>query len=407
MKNFLLRLSRMPRELKLFALASTLMGLAYSMVDATFNNFLDARFHLTGFERSFLEFPRELPGFLVVFVSAMLWFFCSRRLGAVALIFSAIGALFLGLLSNSYIVMIIWLFLYSMGQHLFMPISSAIGMELARDGRTGQRLGQLNALRNAAVIAGSFFVYLAFRYLNFDFQKTYILVAVIFLVAAYFMFRMKPQEAKQPKTFLKLHKEYNLYYLLAILYGSRKQLFMTFAPWVLVTIFNQPTQTLATLLTIGGVIGILFQPLLGWAIDHLGERLVLIWEAILLMLVCLGYAYAKDIFANHTAFLIICVCFLLDQMLMSVNMARAMYIKKIARQPDHVQATLTAGVTIDHIFSISIALIGGLIWNAFGYEVVFLLGVGIAFLSLIAAWKIDIPMQSQPINPPIPEISQG
>ena len=58
----------------MFAVASLTMGMAYSMIDATFNNFLNDRFALTGFQRSFLEFPRELPGFLVVFVSALLWF---------------------------------------------------------------------------------------------------------------------------------------------------------------------------------------------------------------------------------------------------------------------------------------------------------------------------------------------
>ena len=73
------RVSRVPRELRLFVGASLAMGAAYSIFDATFNNFLDERFVLTGFQRSFLEFPRELPGFLVVFVSAMLWFLCSRN----------------------------------------------------------------------------------------------------------------------------------------------------------------------------------------------------------------------------------------------------------------------------------------------------------------------------------------
>jgi len=38
-----------------------------------------------------------------------------------------------------------------------------------------------------------------------------------------------------------------LYYWLAILYGTRKQIFITFAPWVLITIYKQPTQTIATL----------------------------------------------------------------------------------------------------------------------------------------------------------------
>ena len=47
------------------------------------------------------------------------------------------------------------------------------------------------------------------------------------------------------------------------------------------TVFNQPTQTLATL-TIGG--SILFQPILGKAIDRLGEKTVICMEAILLIL---------------------------------------------------------------------------------------------------------------------------
>lgn len=74
---------------------------------------------------------------------------------------------------------------------------------------------------------------------------------------------MRPQRASHPKTYLKLHREYKLYYFLAILYGTRKQIFMTFAPWVLVTIFKQPTQTMATLFMVGGIIGIVFQPILG------------------------------------------------------------------------------------------------------------------------------------------------
>ncbi len=158
---------------------------------------------------------------------------------------------------------------------------------------------------------------------------------------------------------MKLHREYRLYYLLSVLYGSRKQLFITFAPWVLVTIFNQPTQTMATLITIGGIIGILFQPLLGWMIDRFGERFVLVAEAVLLVVVCFGYGFSKSIFPEGIAFLMVCCFYLTDQVLMSVGMARSTYMKKIALQPGDVQPALTAGVTIDHIFSISIALLGG------------------------------------------------
>lgn len=384
------RIGRVPRELKLFAVASLSMGIAYSIIDATFNNYLNDRFALDGFQRSFLEFPRELPGFLVVFVSALLWFLCSRRLGTVAMVLGIAGTLLIGFGSSTYAILVVCLFVYSLGQHMFMPVASTIGMELAEEGKTGARLGQLNALRNFAAILGSALVFVIFKVLGQTYHITFALSALGFTVAAILMFSMKPEEATTPRIFLKLRKEYRLYYLLAVLYGSRKQLFITFAPWVLVTIFNQPTSTMATLYTIGGIIGILFQPFLGWTIDHFGERIVLASEAVLLVFVCFGYGFSRSIFAEGTAFLVACGCYLVDQMLMSVSMARSTYMKKIALHPADIQPALTAGVTIDHIFSISIALLGGLVWNKFGFQYVFLMGVFIAATNFFVAMQVRI-----------------
>jgi predicted MFS family arabinose efflux permease len=388
------RIRRISRELALFAIATFSMGIAYSLFDSVFNNFLNENFTLSGFTRSFLELPRELPGFLVVFVSALFWFLCSRRLGALAMLLGMVGALLIGFASSSYMLMVVWLFIYSMGQHLFMPIAASIGMELAREGQAGQRLGQLNAVRTVAAISGSALVFLGFKYFGMTFQNTFALTALGLGIAALLMFSMKRAEVQPPSLYLKLRKEYRLYYFLAVLYGSRKQLFITFAPWVLITIYNQPTQTIATLITIGGLIGILFQPLLGWAVDHLGERFILAGEAVMLIFVCFGYGFAKNIFPLDTAFLIACVCYLLDQMLMSVGIARSTYIKKIALDPADVQPALTVSVTIDHIFSIAVALLGGLIWNRFGFQYVFLMGVFIAVINFFTALQVRVPTRT-------------
>ena len=212
-------------------------------------------------------------------------------------------------------------------------------------------------------------------------------------VAAYLMFSMMPTQPQRPKTFFTLHREYNLYYLLNVLSGSRKQIFITFAPWVLVTVFEQPTQIIATLLLVGGIIGIVFQPILGRTIDRLGERAVLAAEAVLLIVVCFGYGFSKFFLPANIAFIVVCACFLFDQMLMSVGMARSTYMKKIALQPEDVQPALTMAVSIDHVFSISAALLGGLIWSAFGFQYVFLMGAGIAVLNLFAALRVRVPSQ--------------
>lgn len=396
----------MSRELKLFIGASLAMGVAYSMIDATFNNFLDERYALGGFARSFLEFPREIPGLLVVVVSALLWFLCSRRLGAAAMLLGAVGSILIGFAAPTYAFMLLWLFVFSLGQHVFIPLASSIGMELASEGKTGRRLGQLNAIRNLAVILGSFVVFLGFKYLAFSFNHTFVLSSIAFCLAAVLMFAMKPEKTHPPALHLKLHREYSLYYLLAVLYGSRKQLFLTFAPWVLVTVFHQPTQTIATLLMLGGAVGILFQPLLGWAIDRLGERPILASEAVLLVFVCFGYGFSKFFLPEHTAFLVACGCFLLDQMLMSVNMARSTYMKKIALAPDHVQPALTMSVSIDHIFSIAVALLGGVIWNSFGFQYVFLLGTFIALANFLAALQVRVPKPFESLEGIAPALVQ-
>jgi len=156
--------------------------------------------------------------------------------------------------------------------------------------------------------------------------------------------------------------------------------------------------------TIGGVIGILFQPFLGKAIDRYGERLILSAEALVLIFVCLGYGFSRSVFAENVAFLIVCVCYLLDQMLFSVSMARSTYIKKIALDPSDIQPALSASISIDHVFSISVALLGGVIWNNFGFQYVFLLGMLIAMVNFMVARRIVIPKPSlteKPVPQPI------
>jgi MFS family permease len=312
------------------------------------------------------------------------------------MILGAIGALLIGFASSSYGVMVIWLFIYSMGNHLYMPLATTIGMELAREGQDGRRLGQLNAIRNLSAILGSIVVFLGFRYFGFTFQHTFTIAALFLLIAAVLLYTMTPEKVVARRGYLQLHKEYRLYYVLNVISGARKQLFITFAPWVLVQIFQQPTQIMATLFTIGGVIGILFQPLLGWTVDKFGERFVLSAEAVILVLVCFGYGFAKFIFPPQIAFLVVCVAFLVDQMIFSVSMARATYLKKIAKRPEDIQPALTAAVTIDHIFSISAALLGGLIWSVFGFQYVFLMGAGLAVINFFTALQVRIPQPAPP-----------
>ncbi|MBM4152146.1 MAG: MFS transporter [Kiritimatiellaceae bacterium] len=383
------RLTELHPDMKFFLAAVIAFGFGSALVDSIFNNFLDERFNIDGLQRTLLEVPRELPGLSVAFVSALLSFLPSRRMAALSGFLGCIGLITLTLFSHTFYWMMPWLFLFSLGQHIYLPLNQGIAMELANKNQAGRRLGQISALRNAAAIAGSALVFLGFQYLHFTFTITLLLAAVSLLTCGFCFYKMVPDQPHTHGMHLKLYKEYRLYYLLAILFGTRKQIFLTFAPWVLVTIYHQPTSMIAQLLTLGGLVGIAIQPLIGRMIDHKGERFTLSLEALLLIVVCAGYAFARDHAVSSIAFLIAAGCFLLDQTLMSFNIARSTYMKKIALDASHITPTLTMAVTIDHVFSISIALLGGLLWRTLGYQSVFCAGIVIAIISWFVAQRIE------------------
>ena len=374
-----------------FLTAVFLFAFAAAIINSVLNNFLNETFSMSDFARGFLELPRELPGFLVAFVSAAFFFLSVRRLASLSHLLSAAGVFLIGHFSSSYEIMLLWLFTYSLGQHLFLPLISSMGMSFAEDGRDGKKLGQINALNNIATIAGSVIIFVGFRFLNFNFGKSFTIAAAVFFVSSLFLLSIKKERTVKAKTKLVFRKEYSFYYWLCVLFGTRKQLFLTFAPWVVVTIFKKDTAVVAKLMTLGGIIGIGFNPILGRAVDKLGERFIFICEALLLVFVCLGYAFSQIMFSDAIAFIIVSACFITDQLLMSVNMARATYMKKIAVTPEDITGTLTMGVTIDHFFSIVIAIVSGIVWTQLGYRYVFLIGAFIALLNLFSAIVMRIP----------------
>lgn len=283
-----------PRDFTFFLLALLCGGFAQSFVEATFNNFLFESFRITDSQRALLELPRELPGFLVAFVSALLFFLCNRTLAGFSRVLTALGIILVGLFSVDYRVMLVWLFVFSTGQHLFIPVSADISMGFAPAGGHGKMLGRLAGVENFAGIVGALTVFLGFKYLRFTFSVSFAVAGFCFLASAAFIFLMKKNKPVPVKTRFIVRRQYGLYYWLTVLYGTRKQIFLTFAPWVLVSIFRQKVQVLAVLLLVAGVLGIGFKPLLGYLIDRLGERAILVTEGLLLIAVCLGYGFSRQ-----------------------------------------------------------------------------------------------------------------
>jgi MFS family permease len=385
------------KDFTLFLIAGAFMGISQSIDSSTFNNFFNDVFHVTVTQRTLMELPREFPGIMVVFVLGMLLFLGDIRIAFVANILSALGMLAIGCLSKNFGITMLWVIVYSMGQHLLMPVQNSIGMKLAEEGEVGKILGKINGLNTAAFLVTSIITAIVLRYVKLDYRVTFSIGAIAYMASAVLIFKMTPykSESKIKKLFVK--KEYSLFYYLSILNGARKQIFITFGPWVLIKIFNQGVSTFALLGFLTAGVGIFFKPYVGYLIDSMGERFVLTAEALLLILVCTGYAFAKSIpgtgLLTNTALYITCACFVVDQLLTAATMARATYLKKIAVNSEDISPTLSMGISMDHVVSMFIPWLGSLIWNAFGYEYVFIAGACIAIMNFTLAMKIKIPMQ--------------
>ncbi len=171
---------------------------------------------------------------------------------------------------------------------------------------------------------------------------------------------------------------------------------MTFAPWVLVRIFHQPPATFAQLRIVSATLGLAFIPAVGVLIDRLGERTMLMVDSCIIIVICGVYGYAYLWGLTGIGLWATFICFVLDQLLFPVTMARSTYISKIAADPDHVPASISLGVTLDHVMGMSVPALGGFIWMQFGHQWVFVGAAGIAVMMVIFSSMIRIPHEEMP-----------
>jgi MFS family permease len=378
------------RDFKLFLIVGLFSGIAGGINSTVFNNFLSDVYKLSAAARGIVEFPRELPGALIMVVLGVLSFLGDIRMAAIGMLAAALGMLGLGLFSPTFAAMLVWMMILSLGTHIFLPLAPGIGMALSRKAEYGVRLGRFNAYNLVATIIGYAIVWVGFKYLKLTYQWAFIMAAFFYIIAAFFLKTMSSKKPQVKKVSFVFRKQYLLFYGLNVVNGARKQIFLTFAPWVLIQAYHVTPPVFAILGLIIALISILTRTMVGNAIDIKGERFVLSVEAIILFIICIGYAFAADIAAPSIAVVIIAACYIIDNSMNAVEMARSTYLKKIAVEADDVTPTLSAGTSFDHVVAMTIPFFGGLLWSSLGYKYVFLAAALIALLNLFMSSKIKI-----------------
>ena len=206
------------------------------------------------------------------------------------------------------------------------------------------------------------------------FKAFFLISAVIYAFGALAAMRLKGNsETDKTKSRFYFRKKYRKFYVLEVFYGARKQVFFTFGPYVLVLFYGADAMTISTLFAVSSVCGFFASPLVGKVIDRIGYRTVMIADTLILVIVCFFYGFAHHLFPMRVAFVVCCLNYILDSIISLASMASNVYVQDISDGPDEVKATISTGVSVNHLITIFIALFGGWIWNTLGIETLFIL----------------------------------
>jgi predicted MFS family arabinose efflux permease len=114
-------------------------------------------------------------------------------------------------------------------------------------------------------------------------------------------------------------------------------------------------------------------------------------DTMILVLVCLCYGFAHHLMPMNIAFLVCCVNYILDAVISMASMATNVYVQELSDSQDEVKATISTGVSINHVISIFIALCGGWIWQTLGIETLFIISAVLGLCNSAYAATIKVP----------------
>jgi len=382
-------------------IATVLTSLAAGLSEGVYSNFYYEVYDVTARQRGFIEFPREIPGLIAVVIISMMSFLGEIRLAIIAQILSIIGLILLGVFTPPFSIMLVFLFINSMGMHLYMPLKDSIGLNIIGSENTGRKFGLLNGIRTGAGFVAALAIFLGFRHGFFSFSHNIIrnfLIATLFFAAVVLILIKIRKMIGDPaistgKGKILFRKEYKFYYLLASLHGAHKQIASVFGPWVLIAILSRQADTMAFLSMIGMFLGIFFIPMAGRLTDRFGVRSMMFVEgfSFIGIYVLFGVFSAGltsgSIAAVGIPIIIVYILFIFDRMTMQLGMIRALYLRTIAVDKSEIAPTLSTGMSLDHAISIICAFLGGIVWESWGPQYVFFIAAVLSLGNvLVAVW---------------------
>lgn len=402
------------RSKKWFLAAFFLLSVASGLSASVISNYFKDVFAVDSVQRGLLEIPRELPGIVSVFVIAALPGLGNVSLSILSFVFYSVGLFVLGLLSPGYFVMQLFVFLYSMGDHMIMPVRDALALDLSEEGKTGTFLGKYRGIMTLGSMSASVLVFIGFRagffYFGSGVIPSFCLAVVILLVGILCLTRLKKgmpaldvRKRSKSRTRLPIKKKYIPYYIVTSVYGCQKRLRLVFAPWIIIELLSMGADTIALLGIAAHFCSSWFAPLLGRFLDRHGVQKSLMLESGGIAAIFLYAAWAVNGVVTGSlpgyagivaAFLAYILIFVSDHF----NAVHVMLMRSLSDDANDVMENLSFGLSIDHVLAVVVSGLLGAVWKYVGPQWVFILSAATCVVHLgVALWlKKAYPAAAEP-----------
>jgi hypothetical protein len=367
------------REALLYVMAIS-MVFSFSAWMSLLNNFAIEVASFDGSQIGILQSLREIPGFLAFTVVLVILFVAQQRLAYMSQMLLGLGVLLTGLYPSAlglYVTTVIM----STGFHYLETLNQSLSLQWLSKDKAPIILGKITAAKSFTSLVVFVMIYFMMKYYSVEYKSVYIFFGgvtfVVGIISWIFFEHFKDDVVQEKKVSLK--KEYWLFYILTLLAGARRQIFVVFAGFLLVEKFGIDIHHMVELLFVNAILNMYFAPTIGKFITKFGERITLRFEYIGLMLVFTSYAFVDNVYFAFALYVV-------DHLLFSMAIALKTYFQKIA-DPKDIASASAVSFTINHIAAVFLPAILGLIW-LYSHSLVFLIGSSIAVLSFILSFLI-------------------
>ncbi|WP_205959792.1 MFS transporter [Flammeovirga aprica] len=346
-----------------------------------FNNFAVDEIGLNGFDIGAIQSFREVPGFLVVTALFFLMFIKEDKFASISIIVMGVGVGLTGLFPTFWGLMMTTLIM-SIGFHYYETSNQSLTLQSFSKEDSPHVLARLKSIMAFTNIAIGGAIYgLTFVA---SYEIIYLLIGVVVVLAGAWALFQKPieEDAVMQHKKMILKSKYWLFYVLNLLSGARRQVFVVFAVLLLVEKYDFTIKEITILFVLNNIVSMYFNPIIARMLNKYGERKMLSFEYISLTIVFLAYALIENRW-------VVAGLYIIDHIFFSFSIGIKTYFQKNA-DPKDIAPSMAVGFTINHVVAVFLPLLGGWIWLQ-DWTLPFYGGAVLCVISLIFAQFVKVP----------------